>query len=131
MTLRNATNRALRYFISPHRKDMTIDLMRGQERLERKDLRPKPGASFEERMKYVTAGSAGQFELAPGKEEPFSMQLEAMYDLTPGDYIAQAKRKVPKVSGEDADVQISSGITRFKILPAAVPNPGAGPNSHH
>jgi hypothetical protein len=118
VTLRNISDRVLYFDVGPYpeEKDTKIVLTRGQERLLGVDD-PKPGETFQERFRYVRAGSSPGFvPISPGTQRQFFRDLSKMFDLSVvGSYSAYAQRGViPFERGRWTN--LLSGTVTFRIL---------------
>jgi hypothetical protein len=128
VTLRNVGDR-VRYFwvsIPQPEWDTEVVLLRGLEHVPRADG-PKPGQSFQERLKYVRVGSHHQEPLMPGTQRQFLRNLNEMFDLTvAGSYSASAARDVvalEKVPGRPgylsgSGTRLLSGTVTFQVVPS-------------
>jgi hypothetical protein len=105
-------------------KDTKLIMMRGHERLLGEDD-PKPGESFQRRLKYLRNGSASLQPLLPGTQYPFFRDLSKVFDLqVPGTYSVQAMREVsayndaPNHPGyiRGSGTNLLSGIATFRIV---------------
>jgi hypothetical protein len=98
ITVRNASYRISYLEVSRlgpgEEKDTKLTLTRDGERVLGEDD-PKPGETFEQRLKRVRTGSSDFEPLPPGTQRQFFRDLSKMFDLSvPGTYMAQAERKV-------------------------------------
>jgi hypothetical protein len=105
-------------------KDTRFIMMRGQERLLGEDD-PKPGESFEQRLKYIRSGSASFEPLLPQTQYPFFRDLSKVFDLRiPGTYSVQAIRHVSAYNDalnhpgyiRGSATNLLSGIATFRIV---------------
>jgi hypothetical protein len=128
VTLRNTGDKVRYFWVStpdPER-DTEVFLLRGLEHVPPADG-PKPGQSFQERLKYIRAGSFHQEPLMPGTQRQFLRKLSEMFDLTlPGAYSAYAARdvvaleKVPNRPGylSGSGTNLVSGTLTFQVVPS-------------
>jgi hypothetical protein len=128
VTLRNVGAKVLYFWVStpqPERNTEVI-VLRGQERLPPADG-PKPGQSFQQRLRYVWQGSQHQEPLMPGTQRQFLRDLSEMFDLTlAGSYSAHAERevvaldRVPDRPGylKGSNTKLLSGTVVFQVVGA-------------
>ena len=96
ITLRNVGDTVRYFWVSTPQpeRDTEVVILRGMERLPRADA-PKPGQSFQQRLRYIWSGSHHQEHLMPGTQRQFLRNLGEMFDLTAaGSYSAHAEREV-------------------------------------
>jgi hypothetical protein len=127
VSLRNIGDRVRYFWVSTPQpeRDTKVILLRGQEALPPADG-PKPGQSFQQRLKYVWNGSQHQESLMPGTQRQFFRNLSEMFDLTvPGSYSAHAERwevvaleRVPDRPGylRGFSTNLLSGTVVFQVV---------------
>jgi hypothetical protein len=115
VTLRNVTNKLLWYPVSyGEDTETTFVLMKGQDQVLRKD--EPHGTNFFDRVRAVHRGSEGSWASPVGTQRKFPFELNTIYDLnTNGEYLVQAKRKIPNIA-QNAVVEITSGRATIQII---------------
>jgi hypothetical protein len=118
VTLRNVSEKPRYFLVSKYRKeeDTKIVLMHGQERVLGVDD-PKPGESFQQRLRHLRQGTYFEKVLMPGTQCQFNRDLTRMFNLSvAGIYSARAER--PAVTVADGPVSytnlLSEAVT-FRI----------------
>ena len=131
VTLRNVGDTVRYFWVSTPQpeRDTKIFLLKGQEPLPPANG-PKPGQSFQQRLKYVWNGSSHQEPLIPGTQRQFLRSLSDMFELeASGSYSAHAEREVvalKPVAGRPGYLRGSitnllSGTVTFQVI-------GSGPS---
>jgi len=112
--LRNVSDRPLTYWVSTLGRETEVLVAKDQWPLPRKDSL-KPGATFAERLSHLNIGSSWDCTTPVGTQRKFTIELNKVFDLTTnGEYVAQARRCVPKL-GSSGEAELVSGEATFRI----------------
>jgi hypothetical protein len=112
--IRNVTDLEL-WFTQGPPMPPTLTVVRGQEQLPRKedleDLTPV------ERSLRAVIRSPHFCSVHPGTQRRETVRLDQMFDLSvPGEYTVSAKRRIPKLPGQEGYTEVVSGTARFRII---------------